>query len=190
MPFPQKKCHLAPFVVGFSVFAPVRPHSPANGTETLSGRTPHCSMVRPALSRRPVHVFLFCRSASLIAASWWLAVSAFPPRTVGLCGKSPPQCCCRGGGKAHSPLPKAASLLGKYAPPVVFFCNPAVAHQGGGGVLLILFFLLSCCCKNKLGGGTSPSLPSSFQGQRLLPHQGGRKAAAGPTPGYIQWTGA
>ena len=39
-----------------------------------SGRTPHCSMVRPALPHRPVYVFLFCRSASLIAFSRrWLA---------------------------------------------------------------------------------------------------------------------
>ena len=60
----------------------------------------------------PACVLVFCsavpRPLSLRAGGW--RFSAPPPRAGCLCGKSPPQWCCRGGGKAHSPLPKAASL--------------------------------------------------------------------------------
>ena len=87
---------------------------PTTFPDLKSGRTPHCSMVRPALSRRPVHVFLFCASASLIAASWWLAVSVGPlSRTGCLCVTSPPQWCCRGGGQGTQPLAQSSFLVGK-----------------------------------------------------------------------------
>jgi hypothetical protein len=46
--------------------------------EEVRGRTKHKAMVRPALPYRLVCVFLFCASASIIAASWWLAFFGSP----------------------------------------------------------------------------------------------------------------
>ena len=110
--------------------------------EEVSGRMKHKAMVRPALSRRPVHVFLVCRSASLIAASWWLEVPVGSPTPDRLprCDSPSPGAAARGGGKAHSPLPKAASLLRK-----VFFNktkNIYAAPLRGGTVNPVFPFAL------------------------------------------------
>ena len=79
--------------------------------EEVPGRTKHKAMVRPALSCRLFMWFLFCGSASLIAASGWLAVFGFPtPDRLPLWTVPSPVLLQGGGGKAHSPLPKAASL--------------------------------------------------------------------------------
>ena len=83
-----------------------------------------------------------------------------------------PRAAAGGGGKAHSPLPKAASLGEEgffFFYIAQYFCCPP---SWEGGYKLILLFFLPGCCKDKLGGGTAPSLPSPLQGEGLLPHQG------------------
>ena len=142
----------------------------------------------------PACVLAFCsllpRPLSLRAGGW-LSPLAPPPRTGCLCGPSPPQCCCRGGGQGTQPLAQSGFPVRK----ILFLTKANIYMQSppeGGGYGQhplkggsVLFFFLPRCCKDELGGRTAPSLSSPLQGKRLWPHKRGSKAPAGPKLGHI-----
>ena len=124
----------------------------------MSGKLKHKTMVRPTSRCRLCFIVgVLCCGASLIASR--LAVGgAASPRSLWFSAASPcPMVAAGGGGKAHSPLPKAASLGEEVFYFIFLDTNLALPFLG----------LLSS--KSKLPWGASPWRPLPLQLGGTLP---------------------